>query len=153
LRPLAEQSGIHLQLGGDRIRARVSGNARDFTRIIGNLIANAIKFSEAGGTVECEIVNEDGWVQLIVRDQGRGISAGFLPHVFDSFRRERRAETSATEGLGIGLTGVRHLVERYGGTIRAESEGKGRGSTFTVRLPCIGSRTTAVAAHSVADAS
>jgi signal transduction histidine kinase len=154
LRPLAEQSGIQLYLSGDRTDARVSGNTRDFTRIIGNLIANAIKFSEAGGTVECEIVNEDGWVRLIVRDQGRGISAGFLPHVFDSFRREGRAETRTTEGLGIGLTGVRHLVKRYGGTVRAESEGKGRGSTFTVRLPCIASRTarTAVAAGSVADA-
>jgi signal transduction histidine kinase len=153
LRPLAEESAIQLHLRGRASHALVSGNARDFTRIVGNLIANAIKFSEAGGTVECEIVAEDGWVRLVVRDQGRGISAGFLPHVFDSFRREGRTEMSAPEGLGIGLTAVRHLVHRCGGTVRAESEGKGRGSTFTVRLPCVSSRAerAALSSRSVAD--
>jgi signal transduction histidine kinase len=153
LRPLAEASGIQLHLRGAGTQALVSGNARDFTRIVGNLLANAIKFSEAGGTVDCEIVAEDGWVRLVVRDQGRGISAGFLPHVFDSFRREGRAEMSTPEGLGIGLTAVRHLVQRYGGAVRAESEGKGRGSTFTVRLPCISSRSARAAssARSAAD--
>jgi signal transduction histidine kinase len=140
LRPLAEESGIQLRLRHSVTQPLVLGNARDFTRIVGNLIANAIKFSEAGSAVECEIAAEDGWVRLVVRDEGRGISAGFLPHVFDSFRREARGEMTTPEGLGIGLTAVRHLVQRYGGTVRAESEGKGRGSTFTVRLPDINSR-------------
>jgi signal transduction histidine kinase len=97
---------------------------------------------------------EDSWVRLIVRDQGRGISAKFLPYVFDSFRREARPEIGAPEGFGIGLTAVRHLVQRHGGSVQAESPGQGRGATFTVMLPRSAARAHAVAlpSRSAADA-
>jgi len=135
LRPLAEESGIQLHARGTAAPVIVSGNAQDLTRILGNLIANAIKFSEPGGTVESQLSLERGSVRLVVRDQGRGIGPGFLPYVFDSFRRERRSQPGAPDGLGIGLAAVHHLVRRHGGVVRAESAGPGRGATFTVMLP------------------
>jgi signal transduction histidine kinase len=135
LRPLAEESGIRLQARVAATPVIVTGNAQDLTRILANLIANAIKYSEPGGTVESQLTLERGSVRLVVRDQGRGIGAGFLPYVFDSFRRERRSHADAPEGMGIGLATVHHLVRQHGGVVRAESAGPGQGSTFTVMLP------------------
>jgi signal transduction histidine kinase len=135
LRPLAEESGVRLQARGAGAPVIVSADAQDLTRILGNLIANAIKFSEPGGTVESHLSLEKCAVRLVVRDQGRGIRAGFLPHVFDTFRRERRDQTRASDGMGIGLATVRHLVRLHGGMVRAESAGPGQGATFTVMLP------------------
>jgi signal transduction histidine kinase len=103
--------------------------------VLGNLIANAIKFSERGGTVESRLSLEKGSVRLVVRDQGRGIGARFLPYVFDSFRQEHRSQSGMADGLGIGLATVRQLVRRHGGVVRAQSGGPGQGSTFTVMLP------------------
>jgi signal transduction histidine kinase len=135
LRPLAEESGIQLRAHGAATPVFVSGDAQDFTRILGNLIANAIKFSEPGGTVESQLSLEKSSVRLVVRDHGRGIGAGFLPYVFDSFRRERRSQPGVPDGIGIGLATVHHLVRLHGGVVRAESGGPGQGSTFTVMLP------------------
>lgn len=135
LRPLAEESGVELHARGAGAPVIVSADAQDLTRILGNLIANAIKFSEPGGTVESQLSLEECSVRLVVRDQGRGIRAGFLPHVFDTFRRERRKDTRTSDGIGIGLATVRHLVRRHGGMVRAESAGPGQGATFTVMLP------------------
>lgn len=72
----------------------------------------------------------DSHIQLSVRDTGKGIAPNFLPYVFDQFR-----QASSQEGLGLGLAIVRHLVERYGGTVTADSPGVGQGATFTVRFP------------------
>jgi signal transduction histidine kinase len=135
LRPLAEESGVQLQARGASTPVFVSGDAQDLTRVLGNLIANAIKFSERGGTVESRLSLEKGSVRLVVRDQGRGIGARFLPYVFDSFRQEHRSQPGMRDGLGIGLATVRHLVRRHGGVVRAQSGGPGQGSTFTVMLP------------------
>jgi len=135
LRPLAEENGIRLQARVAATPVMVTGNAQDLTRILANLIANAIKFSEPGGTVESQLTLERGSVRLVVRDQGRGIGAGFLPYVFDSFRRERQSQPDTPEGMGIGLATVHHLVRQHGGVVRAESAGPGQGSTFTVMLP------------------
>lgn len=135
LRPLAEESGVRLQARGAATPVFVSGDAQDLTRVLGNLIANAIKFSERGGTVESRLTREKGSVRLVVRDQGRGIGPRFLPYVFDSFRQEHRSQPGVPEGLGIGLATVRHLVRRHGGVVRAQSGGPGQGSTFTVMLP------------------
>jgi signal transduction histidine kinase len=135
LRPLAEESGVQLEARGASAPVFVSGDARDLTRVLGNLIANAIKFSERGGTVESRLSLEKASVRLVVRDQGRGIGARFLPYVFDSFRQEHRSQSGMSGGLGIGLATVRQLVRRHGGVVRAQSGGPGQGSTFTVMLP------------------
>jgi K+-sensing histidine kinase KdpD len=72
---------------------------------------------------------------VTVRDEGRGITAGFLPHVFDSFCREERPEQPPAEGSGVGLTGVRHLAHKHGGFVEAQSPGPGCGATFVLTLP------------------
>jgi two-component system CheB/CheR fusion protein len=74
-------------------------------------------------------------VQIVVQDTGRGISAEFLPHVFERFRQENSSMTREVFGLGVGLSIAKHLVEAHGGTIDARSEGRGLGATFTVKLP------------------
>jgi signal transduction histidine kinase len=134
LMPLARDCGIHVTVTAVATPVAVPVRAQDVARVAANLIANAIKFSRSGGSVECEVSAEGGWGRLIVRDEGRGISAGFLPRVFAAFYQERRT-AGASLGLGLGLASVRHLVQLHGGTVRAESGGPWRGATFTVNFP------------------
>jgi CheY-like chemotaxis protein/two-component sensor histidine kinase len=115
----------------------VSGDPDRLQQVVWNLLSNAIKFTPAGGTVTVRVEQEDSSMQLVVRDDGAGIPPDFLPHVFERFRQADATSTRAHGGLGLGLAIVRHLVELHGGTVRAESEGPGRGSTFTVALPLV----------------
>jgi signal transduction histidine kinase len=85
--------------------------------------------------VECSARRHDGEIHLTVRDNGRGISPEFLPHVFERFRQEDASATRAYFGLGLGLSIAKHLVEAHGGTVEAQSDGHGKGSTFTIKLP------------------
>jgi CheY-like chemotaxis protein len=103
--------------------------------VLWNLLANAIKFTPAGGRVEVQLQERDARVELVVKDSGAGIAREFLPHVFERFRQADSSTTRAHGGLGLGLAIVRHLVEAHGGTVSAESAGLGQGSTFTVLLP------------------
>ena len=105
-----------------------------FRQILWNLVSNAVKFTPSGGTVCVNAQRRASTFQLVVADTGRGISPAFLPRVFASFE-QAEAGARRTGGLGLGLAIVRHLVELHGGTIRAESEGEGRGASFTVELP------------------
>ncbi len=109
-------------------------------RVFDNLLGNAIKYSPDGGAITVSIACRDdaaeGWAVLTVRDEGLGIPAADLPHVFERFRRGSNVATWIA-GRGIGLAGAKQIVEQHGGTIAVESE-EGRGSTFTVRLPLTG---------------
>ena len=105
-----------------------------FRQIVWNLVSNAVKFTPAGGTVNVNAQRLASTFLLVVSDNGRGISAEFLPRVFASFE-QAEAGARRTGGLGLGLAIVRHLVELHGGSVRAESEGEGKGSRFTVELP------------------
>lgn len=100
-----------------------------------NLLANAIKFTPEGGRITVKLVYHADQAQIQVSDTGLGISADFLPYVFDRFRQAEKAETQSNPGLGLGLLLVRQLVELHGGSVQAESSGEGQGATFTVRLP------------------
>jgi CheY-like chemotaxis protein len=100
-----------------------------------NLLSNAVKFTPSGGRIEVRLGGDDAHVEIEVSDTGAGIKPDFLPFVFDRFRQADSSSTRAYGGLGIGLSIVRQLVELHGGTVRAESQGEGRGSTFAVRLP------------------
>jgi signal transduction histidine kinase/DNA-binding response OmpR family regulator len=134
-RPTAERKQIELQIESEPIDSLVSGDPNRLRQVIGNLIANSLKFTPAGGRVAIGVFARDAAVELRVRDTGAGISHDFLPHLFERFRQGDRGTTRAHGGLGIGLAIVRHLVDLHGGSVRAESEGEGRGATFVVSLP------------------
>ncbi|MBV9891731.1 MAG: response regulator, partial [Rhizobacter sp.] len=106
------------------------------------LLSNAIKFTTPGGQVTLAAQRSANEVALTVSDDGIGISAAFLPHVFERFRQAESSEARTHGGLGLGLAIVRQLVELHGGTVEARSEGIGRGATFTVRLPTRPAATT-----------
>ncbi|MBD2452417.1 PAS domain-containing protein [Nostoc sp. FACHB-152] len=113
----------------------VLGDPDRLQQIIWNLVSNAIKFTPNGGLVEVTLERVRSQAQIQVSDTGIGISADFLPHIFDRFRQGDSSKTRTNQGLGLGLSIVRHLVELHGGTVYAESPGEGLGTTLTVRLP------------------
>lgn len=104
-------------------------------QVLWNLISNAVKFTPAGGRIDVEMSRQGDEVAILVRDTGIGIRADFLPHVFERFRQAEVITTRQHGGLGLGLAIAKQLVELHGGSIKAESEGEGRGATFTVCLP------------------
>jgi signal transduction histidine kinase/ActR/RegA family two-component response regulator len=136
VRPLAAARNVDLAISPDLGALElVSGDASRLQQVIWNLLANAIKFTPEGGRVVLFIERSDDHMQVRVVDTGQGISADFLPHVFERFRQADGATTRRHTGLGLGLAIVRQLVELHGGTVHAASEGVGLGATFTVRLP------------------
>jgi len=104
-------------------------------QVLINLLSNAVKFTPRGGLIDVQLTAAGAGVELRVSDTGRGISADFLPRVFDRFARAEVPGTRRHGGLGLGLALVRALVEGHGGTVQAASAGHGRGATFTVWLP------------------
>jgi PAS domain S-box-containing protein len=135
LRPTADVKGIQLHtrfVPGDCL---VKGDTNRLRQVIWNLLSNAIKFTQRGGSVNIDLHCVDYTARLTVSDTGEGISSEFLPYVFDRFRQAEGSISRKQGGLGLGLAVVRHLVELHGGTIGAESEGLGKGSSFTVDLP------------------
>jgi signal transduction histidine kinase len=135
VRPAAEAKGIELHVTPERPSVPVFGDPDRLRQILWNLLANAIKFTPQSGRVEVEIGRDEGAARIIVRDTGKGLSPAFLPYVFDRFRQADSSASRPQGGLGLGLAIVRHLVEMHGGTVKAESSGNNRGSTFTVTLP------------------
>jgi CheY-like chemotaxis protein len=136
LMPAASAKGLKVQTLLDPAAGLVVGDPDRLRQVVWNLAANAVKFTPRGGrvTVRVERVPHAD-VRLVVEDTGEGISADFLPHVFERFRQGDASNTRSHGGLGLGLAVVRHLVELHGGTIEARSEGEGHGATFTVVLP------------------
>jgi signal transduction histidine kinase len=104
-------------------------------QVVWNLLSNAIKFTPRGGRVTVQTAIDGTGATITVADSGTGIAADFLPFVFDRFRQQDQALTREHGGLGLGLSIVRHIVERHGGSVAATSDGEGKGSTFVVRVP------------------
>jgi CheY-like chemotaxis protein len=104
-------------------------------QVIGNLLANAVKFTPDGGRLRVAVDTTGTHARITVTDTGAGINAEFLPYIFERFRQADASSTRRNKGLGLGLAISRHLVELHGGTIEAASPGEGRGSTFTVSVP------------------
>lgn len=112
------------------------GDATRIEQVVVNLVSNAIKFTSPGGQVHVHARRNDRHVELLVRDTGEGIDETTLPHVFELFHQAPPSTAlGRREGLGLGLAIARHIVERHGGSIAAESAGPGQGATFIVRLP------------------
>jgi signal transduction histidine kinase/CheY-like chemotaxis protein len=131
----ANSKGIHLEVTLDPSVRHTRGDSNRLQQVVWNLLANAIKFTPSGGTVEVRVERANADLQVCVTDTGHGISAEFLPFIFDRFRQADSTSTRAHGGLGLGLAIVRHLVELHGGSVQANSAGLGKGSTFTIRLP------------------
>lgn len=135
LRPTADVKGIQLKIEFTPGECLVKGDPNRLRQVIWNLLSNAIKFTSRGGNVNIDLCCVESNARLTVSDTGEGISDAFLPYVFERFRQAEASISRKQGGLGLGLAVVRHLVELHGGTISAESEGIGHGSTFTVDLP------------------
>ncbi|MDX2097870.1 MAG: PAS domain-containing protein [Leptolyngbyaceae cyanobacterium bins.59] len=142
VRPTAEAKLIQLFSQLDPNISLVSGDSDRLQQIIWNLLSNAVKFTASGGRVEIRLYRVGAHAQIQVTDTGIGISAAFLPHVFDRFRQADSTTTRTQGGLGLGLAIVRSLVELHGGTIWAESAGEGQGTTFIVELPLLSKERT-----------
>jgi PAS domain S-box-containing protein len=113
----------------------VAGDPARLQQVVWNLLSNAVKFTPPGGHIVVGLRGMNGHAQITVADDGVGIRAEFLPHVFDRFHQADRSITRRFGGLGLGLSIVKHLVELHGGAVRAESAGEGKGSTFVITLP------------------
>ena len=116
---------------------RVDGDMTRLSQVVANLLTNAAKYTEPGGAITVQASLADGMVRVTVKDTGIGIPPTVLPKVFDLFVQADQAMDRARGGLGIGLAIVRGLVQAHGGTVSAHSDGPGKGSQFTVALPCV----------------
>jgi len=112
----------------------VLGDPARLQQIVWNLLSNSVKFTPEGGKVEVELRSEPPWAMIIVSDNGRGIGPEMLPRIFDQFYRSSPT-VGPGEGLGLGLTIAKQLVEKHGGTLTVSSSGTNMGTTFTLRLP------------------
>jgi PAS domain S-box-containing protein len=113
----------------------VRADADRLRQVFWNLLSNAVKFTGPGGTIAVSAADEHDRLRIEVIDSGSGIDADALPFIFDRFRQADGSTTRSHSGLGLGLAIVRHLVELHGGTVSAESKGRGRGARFVILLP------------------
>jgi CheY-like chemotaxis protein/two-component sensor histidine kinase len=141
-RSLAESSGLALEVKVPDQPVWVSGDPVRLAQIVSNLLANAVKFTDAGGKVSLSVRGDvrQGVAVLSVEDTGMGIEPEVLKRLFTPFTQSRPATDRARGGLGLGLALVRSLVESHGGTVEAKSDGNGKGAEFLVRLPLAGTR-------------
>jgi CheY-like chemotaxis protein len=130
-----ETAGQEFSLSLPNTPVRLEADPVRLAQVLTNLLTNASKYTESGGRVSLSAERHGDEVVVRVSDTGIGIEPGILPHVFDLFTQSTRTIDRAQGGLGIGLTIVKSLVEMHGGSVAAHSEGPGRGTEFTVRLP------------------
>ncbi len=138
--PSASTKKIELVKCLDDQAGLVNADAARLQQVVWNLVTNAVKFTHQGGKIEVSLRRRGSVVEISVRDNGIGFSAGLLPQIFDRFLQGDAGTAREHGGLGLGLAIVKQLVEMHGGTVRAESSGAGQGATFTVELPAAGGR-------------
>ena len=137
VRPAAEAKGVALAVETPLAAGFVAGDPDRLQQVAWNLLSNAVKFTPAGGRVTVALRAGAGRMVLTVADTGEGIDRDFLPFVFDRFRQADGSTTRRHGGLGLGLAIVRQVTELHGGTVSADSPGRGLGAVFTVDLPMI----------------
>jgi signal transduction histidine kinase len=133
LAPIAREKSIETEMDLGSSEDVILGDSLRLHQVFTNLLTNAIKFSDREGKIKVKLETSNGYQNIVVSDRGEGISPKSIRFVFDRYRQaERRGRL---EGLGLGLTIARHIIELHGGTIEASSRGKGYGAVFTVQLP------------------
>ena len=135
VRPSADAKGVALRVTVPEEPVQAKCDADRMQQVFWNLLSNGVKFTPRGGVVHATLSVDAQAVTVVVTDTGIGIHRESLPFLFQRFWQAENVHTRYVGGLGLGLALVRHFVELHGGTIGAESEGEGRGSTFTVILP------------------
>jgi PAS domain S-box-containing protein len=138
--PAADAKGIRLQLSCASRPVVVDADPNRIQQVTANLLGNALKFTEPGGEVVVSVSASDGWAEFVVRDTGVGIAREVLPHIFERFRQADTSLSRPYPGLGLGLWVVKQIVEAHQGTVEAESEGPGAGTTVRVRVPLADAR-------------
>jgi signal transduction histidine kinase/ActR/RegA family two-component response regulator len=135
VRPLADAKQQELRISIEHPLPMITGDEDRLQQVVWNLLSNAVKFTPPGGRIEVQASAFDDSLKITISDDGAGISAAFLPHVFDRFRQDDNSTTKQHGGLGLGLSIVRHLTELHGGTVTVASSGLGQGACFSVVLP------------------
>lgn len=135
IRPAAAAKSIALEFEVAGDPGLVAGDPDRLQQVLWNLLANAVKFTGQGGRIDVWLGRREQEVVIEVADTGQGIAPDLLPFVFERFRQGDSGASRQIQGLGLGLSIVKHLVEMHGGVVEARSEGAGRGATFTMRLP------------------
>ena len=137
VQPAADAKWILLSVAHGPTLGAIHADGARLQQIVWNLLANAIKFTPEGGHVHVETRRDGRFLEIAIDDTGPGIAPHLLHVIFEPFRQADASTTRVHGGLGLGLAIVKHLVEAHGGTIRAESKGEGRGSSFVVRMPAL----------------
>ena len=135
---VVESRNQHLSVVLPEGEVWVDGDHVRLAQIVGNLMHNAVKFTPPGGSIALKAELEAGFVVITVSDNGIGIAPDKLETIFELFSQDGYTSDRVQDGLGIGLSLVRTLVEKHGGTVSAVSEGEGKGSVFALRLPVFG---------------
>lgn len=139
-RPAFATKNVTLETTIPSVLPAIDIDSERIGEVLANLLTNALRHTPPQGTVAVAVARQPDLVEITVADNGEGIAAEHLERIFERFYRVDPARARASGGTGIGLAIVRAIVEAHGGTVEASSEGPGRGATFTVRLPIIGSR-------------
>ena len=134
LRPVADERHVGLKVTIAADLPPVAADADRLRQVLLNVLMNSLKFTDAGGSVDVRLGSTNGHARLYIQDTGRGIAADVLPHVFERFRQGSAAD-AGRQGLGLGLTIARAIIESHGGTIAIESPGLNQGTTCTIDLP------------------
>jgi signal transduction histidine kinase/ActR/RegA family two-component response regulator len=135
--PTAQAKHIALRTSLDPRTPNVMGDQDRLQQVIWNLLSNALKFTEEGGSIDVRLMLNGRFTRIVVSDSGHGISPEFLPHVFERFRQADASSSRRHGGLGVGLALVHDLIVLHGGSVQAHSDGEGKGATFTIDLPTV----------------
>jgi signal transduction histidine kinase/ActR/RegA family two-component response regulator len=135
--PAAHAKRVTLRTNLDPRTPNVMGDQDRLQQVIWNLLSNALKFTEAGGSIAVRLALNGRFARIVVADSGHGISPEFLPHVFERFRQADASSSRRHGGLGVGLALVHDLIVLHGGSVLAQSDGEGKGATFTIDLPTV----------------
>jgi two-component system, chemotaxis family, CheB/CheR fusion protein len=124
-----------IEISSNLTPVMINGDIDRLGQVLWNLLTNAIKFTPTGGRIKIALTTVPTYAQISVSDNGQGMNAKLLRHVFDRFHQGDSSSNKSTQGLGLGLSIVQHIVQLHGGNVRAESAGEGQGTTMTIQLP------------------